>query len=134
MTARFSMIRVWLCLAGAAVSLAGGRTAHAQLTAQQIADSVVAELSKVSDLQCTVDVDYSDASLNDMSGGVLKWKKSNGAMLVSFAFNAPYDGRIWCDGTNWNWESNQQHLVWMPAADGQDWVRENWGLDLLHPQ
>jgi outer membrane lipoprotein-sorting protein len=103
------------------------------LTAQEIADSVIDELNNVTDYQAAVDIDYSDPDANDMSDGALSWLRNSGNWMTKMVMGSPYTGYITTDGTNgYNTLDRNNNLIFATMANGDTWVKENFGSHLLN--
>ena len=103
------------------------------LTAQEIGDAVIDELDNATDYEATVAVDYDDPEVSDMSGGTLKWKRNSGTWMTKFVLGSPYSGEIKTDGTNgYNITEADGTLWWVTIANGEDYVRADYGTDMVN--
>lgn len=102
------------------------------VTAQDIADAVIDELDAVSDYTATVDIDYNDVSLSDMTGGSLQWKRNSGSWKVKMVMGSPYSGNITTDGVGYNVTDVNDTLHWASLSNGKTFVRDNYGVDMFN--
>jgi hypothetical protein len=86
---------------GAALMLASPAMA---LTAQQIADNVVAELDNVSDYTASYDLEFADVAWEDETGGSIRWKRTvSGEWKHKILQGSPEDTTFKGDGSGkWN--------------------------------
>lgn len=123
-----------ICLASAIVIMAGTSPVQA-LTAQEIADSVIDELDNVSDYTASVDVDYDDEDIDDMTDGSLQWKRSSGTWKTTNVDGSPYTCTYVCDGSVWNMtdSNDQDEGTWiLSKADGDLCLRYRSAGDMFN--
>jgi outer membrane lipoprotein-sorting protein len=124
-------IAAWI----AAVALIAGAAAPAWgLTAQEIADSVIDELNNVSDYTASLEVDYDDEGINDMTDGCLQWKRNSGAWKTKNVDGSPYTCTWKCDGTVWNAldSSAPNDLYVMSKEAGDKYLRYRSAGDMFN--
>ena len=122
-----------ICLAVAAIT--AGTVPALGLTAQEIADSVIAELDNVSDYTATLDVDYDDEGIDDMTDGSLQWKRNSGTWKTKKVDGTPYTRTGVCDGSVWNMtdSEDEDEGAWIVSkADGDMWLRYRSAGDLFN--
>jgi hypothetical protein len=103
------------------------------LTAQEIVDSVVDNLDNVSDYEASCDIDYDDAGVSDSTDNAFQWKRSGSVFMSKTVLGSPYNGEIRTDGTTgYNIWDIDDYLSYATIANGDAWVREAFGTDLLN--
>ncbi len=124
-----------LALAVAALLCLGTSPAWA-LTAQEIADSVIDELDNVNDYTASVDADFSDATIDDMTDGSFQWKRATGEKFkVKMSQGSPYTEVHTTDASNWNFDNGltgeSMEVEYWSYADGLVRIRFDSGADLF---
>lgn len=101
-------------------------------TAQQIVDSVIDELDNVSDYTPSVDVDYDDASIDDMTDGSLQWKRNSQTWKSKMVAGSPYSDTYVTDGDAWNIHKGSGYTYYFEKDDYDPMIRVRFGTDMFN--
>lgn len=124
--------KCWVVIVSLAVMGMATISANAQ-TAQEIADSVIDELDNVTDYTATVDIDYDDEDIDDMTDGSLQWKRNSGTWMTKIVDGTPYTRTNVCNGIVWNGTIDGDDRIFvLTKTDGDEGLRHASGGDMFN--
>ncbi|MBN1980076.1 MAG: hypothetical protein JW795_00985 [Chitinivibrionales bacterium] len=101
-------------------------------TAQEIVNSVVDELDNVNDCSASIDVDYDDPEVYDMTDGTLQWKIGSGVQMSKMVLGTPYSGTFTVNGEGMNILDKYDKLHYYNLEATKTTLRYRYGTDLFN--